>query len=112
MNKEAIQSFITENRASAETQAQRWQGVDPSRLLAALDIIEALLSGSAPAGTMIPFRLGGLNLSLSDLCSSHYEVSLDLRAVLTREDADALHGYMKNHHTVMVLLSEGMEDDR
>jgi hypothetical protein len=106
VTKEEIRSFLSENRAVAETQAQRWQGVDPSRLLAALDIIEVLTSSNAPASTGVPFRLDSLNFSLSDLYTDQYETTLELRAFLRRADAEAIHGYIKSHHTVMVLLSE------
>jgi hypothetical protein len=38
-----IPAWVTETRATAKTQMERWQGVDPSRLLEACDLIEQLL---------------------------------------------------------------------
>lgn len=43
-----IRQFIAENREIATVQAQRWQGVDPSRLLQALDYLETMLSNASP----------------------------------------------------------------
>lgn len=43
-----IQPFIAENREIAKTQAQRWEGVDPSRLLQALDYLEQLTTPRPP----------------------------------------------------------------
>jgi hypothetical protein len=40
---EEIRQFIAKNREIATVQAQRWQGVDPSRLLQALDYLEGML---------------------------------------------------------------------
>jgi hypothetical protein len=45
---EEIRSFIRENREIAAVQAERWQGVDPSRLLQALDYLEGLLGSRTP----------------------------------------------------------------
>jgi len=42
-----MRAFIRENREIARVQAERWQGVDPSRLTQALDYLEQLL-GDAP----------------------------------------------------------------
>ena len=51
-----IPTWVAEQRAAAEQQKQRWQGVDPSRLLEALAVIEQLLGRpgeAAPAGVPI-----------------------------------------------------------
>lgn len=48
-----IRQFIAENREIATVQAQRWQGVDPSRLLQALDYLEGLLD---KGGRALPVR--------------------------------------------------------
>ena len=51
-----IPKWIAEQRAAAELQRQRWQGVDPSRLLEALDLVEQLLGrpgGAAAEGVPI-----------------------------------------------------------
>jgi hypothetical protein len=44
-----IPEWVAQQRAAAKTQAERWQGVDPSRLLEALDLVEQLLQPSAAA---------------------------------------------------------------
>jgi hypothetical protein len=50
MDKQAIRAFVEENRQIANQQLARWDAVDPSRLLEALSIIEALLDSGAAAG--------------------------------------------------------------
>lgn len=46
-----IPEWVAQQRAAADLQRQRWQGVDPSRLLEALDLIEQLLQRPGePAG--------------------------------------------------------------
>lgn len=51
-----ILTWVAEQRAAAEIQRQRWQGVDPSRLLEALDLIEQLMG-----------RPGEAEVALSDI---------------------------------------------
>ena len=51
MNRGDIPRWVAEQRTAAQIQAQRWQGVDPSRLLEALDVIESLLERSSDTTT-------------------------------------------------------------
>jgi len=44
MNIADIPSWLETTRAAAEVQAERWQGVDPSRLLEACDLVAQLLA--------------------------------------------------------------------
>lgn len=47
VNLDEIKQFIVDNREIAHVQAQRWQGVDPSRMLAALDHLEQVIAAYA-----------------------------------------------------------------
>lgn len=54
MNNQDIDAFLSQSRQVAAVQKQRWQGVDPTRLEEACDIIEQLrreLAARAPAYT-------------------------------------------------------------
>ena len=44
LNLDEIKQFIADNREIAQVQAQRWQGVDPSRMLAALEYLEQVIA--------------------------------------------------------------------
>lgn len=50
MNRSEIPAWLESTRTTAKLQAQRWEGVDPSRLLEACDLIEELLQPNAPVG--------------------------------------------------------------
>ena len=57
MDSQQIDLFITQSRQVAAVQKQRWQGVDPTRLEQACDIIELLrrqLAGAQLAGGYAP----------------------------------------------------------
>lgn len=60
MNTDDIRQFIAENREIAETQARRWEGVDPSRLLTALGYLEELLDAQKP---VVPTGMDATTLS-------------------------------------------------
>ena len=44
MNHSDIPAWLETTRATATVQMTRWQGVDPSRLLEACDLVERLLA--------------------------------------------------------------------
>lgn len=59
-----IPSWIAEQRARAKIQKQRWDGVDPTYLEEACDLIEKLLAGqAAPAAPLsVPLMVVSLQI--------------------------------------------------
>lgn len=75
MDRSEIATFIAENRAIAQQQLARWDGVDPSRLLQACDLLEQLLNSGAGAGvdprTIVVEAAYISNLQLSPVLPFH-----------------------------------------
>jgi hypothetical protein len=73
---EEIRSFIRENREIAATQAERWQGVDPSRLLQALDYLEGLVGNSTPTDDDVARQVEAVSV-LSDVKDLREQITCD-----------------------------------
>lgn len=65
MDRVDIPAWVAAQRATAKTQLERWQGVDPSRLLEALDLIEQLLAENSSDGAE------GISLNLLGVRAFH-----------------------------------------
>jgi hypothetical protein len=75
MDTQKIRAFIDANRPIAEVQKQRWDGVDPSRLLEACELLEQAIGPGGAAGHSIVagilarprFQVDGLELAMWDI---------------------------------------------
>jgi hypothetical protein len=83
---DTIRTFIQTNRAIAQVQAQRWDGVDPSRLLEACDLLEQLLTAQAApvvtSGQGMParsFQQAGLHLVSYQVMPTPHGAGFDLQ---------------------------------
>ena len=60
MTPEEIRAWIAANRQVARVQLDRWDAVDPTRLLAACDLLEQLLDGAPAASSAALCSIGGV----------------------------------------------------
>src|SRR5262245_42586619 len=95
MTPDEMRAFVAENRRIAEQQRARWDAVDPSRLLAACDIIMELLDRpSASAQTAGPpgavfdgVYLTNISTRSSRLGGGLYEIELTFASLKSQMPA-------------------------
>lgn len=128
MNRDEITQFIRDNRAVAQAQAQRWEGVDPSRLLRALDYLEQLLGQErqteasvktyvestvnaaqaladvASLRNIIDMPVYSLSMQPDDIYTQGVNVTIELTKMVDIPTAEQIYAAFRDHAKARLLL--------